>query len=90
MPINPNPKPYRGEPINLSRKGNDMSRNQFRNRNPFMQPRKPEQPKPFWSAEQWEEWATNIYLNLFYEHYTLPDWFIQKMESESDDQDNQQ
>jgi len=37
---------------------------------------------PYWSAEEWEEWAYDLYTNYPEVRDILPEWFIEAMESE--------
>ena len=48
---------------------------------PKPEPKK-EEPKPYWSAGQWEEWAYGLYQNYPDTHEYLPDWFLEAMEEE--------
>jgi hypothetical protein len=44
--------------------------------------KKKEEPEPYWTAEQWEEWAYQLYKNYPDTHEYLPDWFLEAMEEE--------
>jgi len=48
-----------------------------------LSPEKPKsEPQPYWSAEQWEEWAYQLYKNYPDTHEYLPDWFLEAMEED--------
>ena len=45
-----------------------------------------EEDEPYWSAEEWEEWGYQIYLNYPEVRQFLPDWFIKALEQEMSQQ----
>lgn len=36
-----------------------------------------EEEEPYWSAEEWEEWAIDVYENYPEMHQYLPTWFLE-------------
>ena len=48
---------------------------------PVQQPQ-PQEEAPYWSAEQWEDWAISMYENVEESRQFLPDWVIKAMESQ--------
>ena len=65
------------KPLNISGQQRKPEKSMF---NP--QPKEPEEDEPYWSVEQWEEWAYNLYKNYAETHDFLPDWFLEAMEEE--------
>lgn len=51
---------------------------------PQTQPEPEPEPEeePYWEAEEWEDWAYQIYLNYPEVRQFLPDWFIKALEEE--------
>jgi len=76
--FNPNPRPYKPKPMRAPF-------TPFRARPP-MRPQKPkpepEIEEPYWTAEDWEEWAEDQYLNN--PDAQLPEWFVEYMEEEEE------
>ena len=58
----------------------------FQTRLPEPEPEPPveqeEEEEPYWDAEEWEDWAYQIYLNYPEVRQFLPDWFIKALEAE--------
>ena len=48
---------------------------------PVQQPQ-PQEEAPYWSAEQWEDWAISMYENVEESRQFLPEWVIKAMESQ--------
>jgi len=45
------------------------------------QPPEPEpEDEPYWSPEQWEEWAYHMYTNYPELHRYLPQWFVEVLQ----------
>jgi len=42
----------------------------------------PEEEEPYWSAEQWERWAYDMYVQYPDTRKFLPKWFIEAVENE--------
>jgi len=40
------------------------------------------EPEAYWTTQQWEEWAYQLYKNYPDTHEYLPDWFLEAMEEE--------
>jgi len=78
MPINPNPKPYR--PGRQNKPRFDFGHKPWTPSRATPQ-KKPEE-KHFWSAQQWEDWATSVYEEN--PDAELPDWFIEYMEAKNE------
>jgi len=73
--FNPNPKPFKPKPYNQTQRKPFAPYGQ---RPPVKQ--EPEEEKLYWTAEEWEDWAEDQYLNN--PDAQLPEWFIEKMENE--------
>jgi hypothetical protein len=48
--------------------------------------KEPEPEEPYWSAEQWEEWALKLYETYEDVKEILPAWFIEAVEAEEERQ----
>jgi len=76
--FNPNPKPFKPRPMG-KRADFTPYRAQPQTRRP-----EPEEEEPYWSAEDWEEWAEDQYLNN--PDAVLPAWFVAYMEEEEEEE----
>lgn len=65
------------KPLNISGQQRKPEKSTF-----MQEPKEEKEDEPYWSAEQWEEWAYNLYKNYAETHEYLPDWFLEAMEDE--------
>jgi len=88
--FNFNPKPFR--PVPLRRAPVEQPRQPMRQHQapftPFRAQRQTRLPQPeeeehTWTADQWEEWAENEYINN--PDAQLPEWFIEEKEGEQEE-----
>ena len=72
------------KPMNLSGKQRTPEKSMYQQKPLKLTPEKQPEPEdePYWSAEQWEQWAIQLYDNYPDTHEYLPDWFLQAMEDE--------
>jgi len=69
------------KPINISgQQRKPMKGFEYGNASPKKSEEKEEEP--YWTAEQWEEWAYELYQNYPDTHEYLPDWFLEAVEEE--------
>jgi len=47
---------------------------------PQQEPEQEEEEEPFWSAEEWEDWAISMYENVKESRKYLPEWVVEVME----------
>lgn len=82
-----NPKPFTQEDMKRGFGGPKDNRQRFRGfgipqqrQQPQRPEKQPQEEEPYWSAQQWEEWATGIYNNSPELREFLPAWIIEAME----------
>jgi len=63
------------KPINISGQQKKVQLSTYK-------PKEKKEPEPYWSSEQWEDWAYQLYKNYPDTHEYLPDWFLEAMEEE--------
>jgi len=75
---------YFGQPQSLAPKQNQSYRQPVQQVQPQYQPPQPQQveEEPYWSAEQWEDWAISMYENVEESRAFLPEWVIKAMEQQ--------
>jgi len=84
--FDPNPKPFRPKPFGHQKPSTRRVPFTPYRVHPQHPSQKPEQEeKPYWTAEQWEEWATNQFLNNPDAIDFLPEWFLNEQEDEKDE-----
>lgn len=61
----------------------------FQTQLPIQEPEpeiEPEEDEPYWKADEWEDWAYQIYLNYPEVRQFLPDWFMKALEEQMSQQ----